>query len=161
MSSQSPPCRGCCVHAKCSLGPQGLGQFSDSADLGRQRDPCAPDHSNGVCFLNMCCICTVPHRKLEWEMATHFNTLAWKILWTEEPGGLQSTGVTKSQIQLSDQPTITWEKCRVCRVACLLQPRPRPLHSPGRQRCAAEFQGNLRMFRRGSWTPTVPGDGHP
>ena len=28
---------------------------------------------------------------LEKEMATHSSTLAWKILWTEEPGGLQST----------------------------------------------------------------------
>ena len=27
---------------------------------------------------------------LEKEMATHSSTLAWKILWTEEPGGLQS-----------------------------------------------------------------------
>ena len=25
-------------------------------------------------------------------MATHFSTLAWKIPWTEEPGGLQSMG---------------------------------------------------------------------
>ena len=25
-------------------------------------------------------------------MATHFSILAWKILWTEEPGSLQSTG---------------------------------------------------------------------
>ena len=27
---------------------------------------------------------------LEKEMATHSTTLAWKIPWTEEPGGLQS-----------------------------------------------------------------------
>ena len=27
---------------------------------------------------------------LEKEMATHSNILAWKISWTEEPGGLQS-----------------------------------------------------------------------
>ena len=27
---------------------------------------------------------------LEKEMATHSSTLAWKIPWTEEPGGLQS-----------------------------------------------------------------------
>ena len=27
---------------------------------------------------------------LEKEMATHFDILAWEILWTEEPGGLQS-----------------------------------------------------------------------
>ena len=28
----------------------------------------------------------------ERAMAPHSNTLAWKILWTEEPGGLQSMG---------------------------------------------------------------------
>ena len=27
---------------------------------------------------------------LEKEMATHSSTLAWRIPWTEEPGGLQS-----------------------------------------------------------------------
>ena len=27
---------------------------------------------------------------LEKEMATHSSILAWKIPWTEEPGGLQS-----------------------------------------------------------------------
>ena len=32
---------------------------------------------------------------LEKEMATHSNTLAWKILWTEEPGRLQSTGLQR------------------------------------------------------------------
>ena len=29
---------------------------------------------------------------LEEEMATHSNILAWRIPWTEEPGGLQSMG---------------------------------------------------------------------
>ena len=29
---------------------------------------------------------------LEKEMATHSSTLAWRILWTQEPGRLQSTG---------------------------------------------------------------------
>ena len=33
---------------------------------------------------------------LEKEMATHSSNLAWKIPWTEEPGRLQSNGVTKS-----------------------------------------------------------------
>ena len=32
---------------------------------------------------------------LEEEMAIHFSILAWKIPWTKEPGGLQSTGVAK------------------------------------------------------------------
>ena len=29
---------------------------------------------------------------LEKEMATHSVVLAWKIPWTEEPGGIQSMG---------------------------------------------------------------------
>ena len=29
---------------------------------------------------------------LEQEMATHSSILAWKIPWTEDPGGLQSMG---------------------------------------------------------------------
>ena len=33
---------------------------------------------------------------LEEEMATHSSTLAWRIPWTEEPGGLQSMGRTES-----------------------------------------------------------------
>ena len=39
---------------------------------------------------------------LEEEMAPHFSILAWKIPRTEEPGGLQSMGLEKSQTQLSD-----------------------------------------------------------
>ena len=38
----------------------------------------------------------------EKAMAAHSSTLAWKIPWTEEPGGLQSIGVAKSQTRLSD-----------------------------------------------------------
>ena len=37
-------------------------------------------------------------------MAPHSSTLAWKIPWTEEPGGLQSMGSLKSQTRLSDSP---------------------------------------------------------
>ena len=35
-------------------------------------------------------------------MAPHSSTLAWKIPWTEEPGGLQSMGFAKSWTRLSD-----------------------------------------------------------
>ena len=38
---------------------------------------------------------------LEKGMATHSSILAWRILWTEEPGGLQSME-SQSQTQLSD-----------------------------------------------------------
>jgi len=43
-------------------------------------------------------------RLLGWEdpleegMATHFHILAWRILWIEEPGSLQSVGSQKSDM---------------------------------------------------------------
>ena len=37
---------------------------------------------------------------LEKEMVTHSSILAWKILWTEEPGKLQSMGSQESDIDL-------------------------------------------------------------
>ena len=50
-------------------------------------------------------------RSLGWDnlrekgMVTHPSILAWRIIWTEEPGGLQSMGVAKSQTRLSNQHT--------------------------------------------------------
>ena len=38
---------------------------------------------------------------LEKEMAIHSSTIAWKIPWTEEPGGLQSME-SQSRTQLSN-----------------------------------------------------------
>ena len=35
---------------------------------------------------------TFHFHELEKEMATHSSVLAWRIPWTEEPGGLQSMG---------------------------------------------------------------------
>ena len=42
--------------------------------------------SQGVCSLGR-------EDPLEKEMATHPSSLAWEIPWTEEPGGLWSTGL--------------------------------------------------------------------
>ena len=39
---------------------------------------------------------------VEKEMATHSGILAWETPWTEEPQGLQSTGLQKSQTQLRE-----------------------------------------------------------
>ena len=38
---------------------------------------------------------------LEKEMASHSSTLAWEILWTEEPGGLQSMGSHRVRYNLA------------------------------------------------------------
>ena len=39
---------------------------------------------------------------LEKGMATRSSILAWIMPWTEEPGGLQSQGVAKSWVRLSN-----------------------------------------------------------
>ena len=36
--------------------------------------------------------------RLEKGMATHSSILAWRIPWTEEPGGLQSMGCKQSDM---------------------------------------------------------------
>ena len=46
-------------------------------------------------------------QSLDWEdplekrMAAHFSIPAWRIPWTEEPGGLQTVG-SQSQTRLGD-----------------------------------------------------------
>ena len=42
---------------------------------------------------------------LEKEMATHSRILAWRIPWTEEPGGLQSRGSPRVGHDLVDAHT--------------------------------------------------------
>ena len=34
---------------------------------------------------------------LEKEMATHSSVAAWRVPWTEEPGGLQCTGLQRGR----------------------------------------------------------------
>ena len=41
-------------------------------------------------------------RSPEKQMATHSRILTWRIPWTEEPGGLHSPWVKKSQTRLND-----------------------------------------------------------
>ena len=43
-------------------------------------------------------------RSLEEGMATHSNTLAWRIPWTEEPGRFPVHGVTRAGHDLATKP---------------------------------------------------------
>ena len=45
---------------------------------------------------------------LEKEMATLSNILAWEISWTEEPGGLQSTGLQRVGYDLVTKQHCSW-----------------------------------------------------
>ena len=38
---------------------------------------------------------SLPREVMEKAVALHSSTLAWKVPWTEEPGGLQSTGLLR------------------------------------------------------------------
>ena len=46
---------------------------------------------------------------LEEEMATHSSILAWRIPWTEEPGGLQSMG---SQSDTTQRPSTSTHRSK-------------------------------------------------
>ena len=41
---------------------------------------------------------------LEEGMATHSSILAWRLPWTEEPGGLQSMGSQRAGHDLATKP---------------------------------------------------------
>ena len=75
-------------------------------------------------------------------MATHSSTLAWKILWTEEPGRLQSMGSLRvgqdSATSLSLFTFIHWRR----------KWQPTPVFLPG------EFQGRRSLVGCRLWGRT-------
>ena len=72
---------------------------------------------------------------LEKGMATHSSILAWRILWTEEPGGLQSM---ESQRIRHDRATYTHTHHRYCVIFLLGVP-----HNIGETWSDKEFLLNL------------------
>ena len=46
---------------------------------------------------------------LEKEMTVHSSILAWEIPWTEEPGGLQSTGLQRVGQDLATKQQYTMD----------------------------------------------------
>ena len=74
-------------------------------------------------------------------MAPHSSTLAWKIPWMEEPGGLQSTGsrrVGPTSLSFSLFTLMHWRR----------KWQPTPVFVPG------EFQGRWRLGGCGLWGRT-------
>ena len=58
-------------------------------------------------FLNL----VIPHFILEKEMATHSSILAWEILWTKEPAGLQSMQLQRVQRSRATNTFILYLYC--------------------------------------------------
>ena len=59
------------------------------------RLPCGLSGKESACNAGDVCLIPGSGRSLQEEMATHSSILAWEIPRIEEPGGLQSMGVTK------------------------------------------------------------------
>ena len=53
------------------------------------------------------CVRSLDWEELEEETATHSSILAWEIPWTEEPGGLQSTGLQRVEHDLVTKHSLT------------------------------------------------------
>ena len=57
---------------------------------------------------------------LEKEIAAHSSILAWKILWTEKPGGLQSTGSQRVRHDLLTKQQQRFKKSQEYLWSCLI-----------------------------------------
>ena len=63
-------------------------------------------------------------------MATHSSSLAWRIPWTDEPGGWATVhGVTKSWTRLRDK-TRKFEVLNICISVLLMKYKPISLKEP-------------------------------
>ena len=75
------------------------GTFLSSRGAGSSREAVKYDYNNTAMKIKSKKVLSMEsesasslQHSLEKEMATHSSTLAWRIPWTEEPGGLQSMG---------------------------------------------------------------------
>ena len=81
-------------------------------------------------------------RSLGWEdplekgMAAHSSILAWRIRWTEEPGGLQSVGSHRVR---HDWETDTFTTCTLCWTSCESWWVPSTSHKPGNPHLSSKF----------------------
>ena len=87
------------MELECALGKWSLGSLCHPDDW----DPCQFSHLNSTSLVaqtvkNLPAMQEIQVRSLGWEdplekgMANHSSILAWRIPWTEEPGGRQSMG---------------------------------------------------------------------
>ena len=71
---------------------------------------------------------------LEKGMAIHYSILAWRISWTEEPGGLQSMGFQRVGHNWATEHIVKWRKALEmprdpvaageCDIDCLVNVKP-------------------------------------
>jgi len=85
----------------------------------------------------------VSRRSPEGGNGNHFNILAWRIPWTEEPGGLQSMG-SKSQTWLSNWAAA----CTISTTVCYLQRASMHIiHHDAHRRCVEGLLSRIQRWR--------------
>ena len=82
---------------------------------------------------------------LEKEMATHSSILAWRIPWTEEPGGLQSMGLKRVGYDTTER---LHSFCVLYRLQALWKFRPvyRPKRKKERKKNHSPLRKKLLLF---------------
>ena len=70
-------------------------QLSLDNDTGFLGFPGGSDNKESFCNTGDAGLIPRSRRSPEKGMATHPSVLAWRIPWTEEPGGLQSMGLQR------------------------------------------------------------------
>ena len=88
---------------------------------------------------------------LEKKMATHCNILAWRIPWTEKPGGLQSLGSQRVKHNCNSHFHVLADIFDLFN--CNTQQLPRSSEAAGRSGNNTEFrvQESIRDKRKPSW----------
>ena len=81
---------------------------------------------------------------LEKGMASHTSILAWKIPWTEEPGGLQSMG---PESDMTEQLTLHFfNRCHRGFWEVLCQQTPKSPATTAKEGCRVEPVTSLQLF---------------
>ena len=89
---------------------------------------------------------------MEKEMATHSSILAWRIPWTEEPGGLHTVhGVAKSRTRLSDFTSLSDGK-EDGQTAVSLRPQVPPTKPHHPEKAGTECTPSATYVRPGTRT---------
>ena len=116
---------------------------------------------------------TVSCLKIEKEMAPHSSTLAWKIPWAEEPGGLQSVGLRRVRHDWVTSLSL-FTLCigegngNPLQCSCLENPRDRgawwaAVYGVAQSRTRLKWLSSSMPQKRRKWQPTpvlLPGKSH-
>ena len=104
---------------------------------------------------------------LEKEMATHSSILAWRILWTEEPGGLLSMGshrVRQDRSDLACTHAFFWTRSRSSKLLrsncfgwCWLIPEKLQMSI----KCPTHRTSSSELSKMGTYVPLVSGVSDP